>query len=208
MKAFIFFVFSHCIVTLYGGIVFILALFGEVSKVNDTKFEQFLDVQTGFYAVYQYAWDFGAEVYRFAWQNKLLTCLGSSCFCLGLTLPVFFGYHVRLVLKNRTTNEEMKVKKLKFGLNNQQILFRAIIGKTKQLVEAYNAEQKKAAGQSAGTKDAPPSESKDVPKEEDGAAAASPTKEKENGKAENGAKVECTSSNNKSEERDPKKNGQ
>lgn len=143
LKAFIFFVFSHAVLTLYGGIVFVLALVGEVSKVNDIKFGQFFDVQTGFYAIYQYAWDFSSELYRFGRKNWLLTGLGSTCFTLGLTLPFFCMYHISLVLKNRTTNEEMKVKKLKFGLNNQHIFFRAIIGKTKKLQQAFEEEQQK-----------------------------------------------------------------
>jgi len=137
VKAFLIFVFSHAILCIYGGVVFALVIFGELSKVNDTKWEQFTDIQTGFSASYQYVWDFYGVIYTFAKDNWLIMGLGTTNFTLGLTLPFFFGYHISLLLKNRTTNEEIKLKKLKFGLNNQTIFYRALIGKTKKLVAAF-----------------------------------------------------------------------
>lgn len=122
---------------MYGAYVFIMVLFGEVSKVNDTSFSQFLDWQSGPSLFYQYLWDFSSEVYRFGKQNWLLSGLGCTCCGLGATLPIFFGFHLSMVLGNRTTNETMKHPKLQFGLNNQYIFFRAIIGKTQKLVKQW-----------------------------------------------------------------------
>lgn len=122
---------------MYGAYVFIMVIFGEVTKVNDTSFYAFLDWQNGWNLFYQYAWDFFSEVWRFGTGNWLLAGLGCTCMALGLTLPIFFGFHCSLVLRNRTTNEHVKKSKLQFGLNNQYIFFRAIIGKTEKLVKEW-----------------------------------------------------------------------
>jgi len=57
-------------------------------------------------------------MFSFIKRNKVLGGLGGSAIGLTFMLPILVGYHLRILTKNRTTNEEMKTKKLEYGLKN------------------------------------------------------------------------------------------
>lgn len=70
-------------------------------------------------------------------HNVMLSAMGLVSLMLAVVLPLFFYYHLQLAVKNRTTNEEIKILRLNFGLKNQMAFFKALMKKTNLLVSEY-----------------------------------------------------------------------
>ncbi len=70
------------------------------------------------------------ECYLFAFEYKCLSVFAMMCMTTSISLIILLMYHTRLLIINRTTNEEMKALKLKFGLNNQLVFYLALRAKT------------------------------------------------------------------------------
>ena len=60
----------------------------------------------------------GSEYFKFNQENNLLGSLGMLNVIFSGFLPLFFLYHIRGILINRTTNEDVKISRLNFGFNN------------------------------------------------------------------------------------------
>ena len=87
-----------------------------------------------------FANEFGEECLMFSYEQKMLTVFAIMCLSLSLSLTIFFGYHMKLLIMNRTTNEEMKVVKVKFGLNNQLVFYMALRAKTVTFIKQNKIE--------------------------------------------------------------------
>ena len=72
------------------------------------------------------------QYYEFIMRHNLLGCLSIFCVSSGISLPVFAIYHIRNMADNVTTNEQMKTKKLDFGLRNQVAIVMSLMAKIRR----------------------------------------------------------------------------
>lgn len=72
------------------------------------------------------------QYYEFVMRHKLLGSLSFFCVTSGISMPVFAIYHIKNMAANVTTNEQMKAKKLDFGLKNQVAIVMSLMAKIRR----------------------------------------------------------------------------
>ena len=95
---FLAFVLQHALICLYGAFIYYSVLLGELHKQH---IMQFKSGSLEFFDQHSY-WDLlylvPKAIFDFNFDNKILGYLGMMDTCMGLSLPIFFAYHLRCAL--------------------------------------------------------------------------------------------------------------
>lgn len=134
-SAFIFFLFTHVFMLMYGTYLNgkILISIIEKERLLTTRFidrRSGRPVEASYWIVFQYLLQ----------QQHWIVCLFIMCLVMGIVLACFWGYHMFLALRNETTNERHKVEMVNKALKVRQEL-KSKGGKEKEEGKEQETEQ-------------------------------------------------------------------
>ena len=102
-KYFVLFIFTHCLLTLYGAFIGVLTIYWIIKKDNlfDLKFKNYKTqqiVDASFFVVIKYL----------LYVEMHLMFMTILCGVMGITLFLFLIYHLWMIKSGFTTNEKIR----------------------------------------------------------------------------------------------------